>query len=90
MFADRERRSFPAVDLTGASLYDTDLTGSDLSAVTSLNGANLGYTTLTNAILGGSTDFTGADFSDATWSNTTCPDSTNSDRDGFTCLGNGA
>ena len=51
-----------------------------------LKGANLSGANLSGANLSGA-NLTGANLSDVTWGNTTCPDGTNSDNDGGTCLG---
>jgi hypothetical protein len=58
-----------------------NLTGADLSGA-NLSGFDLLDTNLTNANLNG------ADLSGVTWSNTTCPDGTNSNNDGNTCVNN--
>ena len=68
------------VVLTGANLAGANLIGANLQSA-NLQGANL-----TNANLGGATS-KGASLGGATWSNTVCPDGTNSDADGNTCLG---
>jgi uncharacterized protein YjbI with pentapeptide repeats len=68
-------------------------------------GANFSNATMTNMSFTGTDDFTNANFTNAnltgtsasgtltftgaTWSNTTCPDGTNSDNDGNTCVGHG-
>jgi uncharacterized protein YjbI with pentapeptide repeats len=44
---------------------------------------------LTEADLNGAT-MTGANVTSVTWSNTVCPDGTNSNNDGGTCVNNGA
>ena len=85
--------SFPAADLTAADFYDSDLSGGDLTSVTSLEGADLAYADLSGANLTGE-DLTGATLAYATlagviWSNTTCPDGSNSDAHGGTCVGFG-
>jgi uncharacterized protein YjbI with pentapeptide repeats len=59
-----------------ANLTGADLAGADLSGFTLLD-ANL-----TNANL------SGANLSGVAWSNTTCPDGTNSNVDGGTCVNN--
>jgi Alpha/beta hydrolase domain/Pentapeptide repeats (8 copies) len=66
--------------LTGANLAGANLIGTNLQAV-NLQGANL-----TNANLGGAT-LKGASLGGVQWSNTVCPDGTNSDADGNTCIG---
>jgi len=81
--------SFAGVSARGASLRssmassvfrDADLAGADLSNAviqgSDFTGANLLGADLTNAISRG-----------ATWKNTTCPDGTNSDANGGTCIG---
>ena len=75
----------------GADLHRADLRGTDLRSAR-MAGADLRY-----ARLGGvdftSTDLTGASWKHATglstaiWSDTTCPDGTNSDANGGTCVG---
>ena len=72
-------------DLGGADLAGADLHGADLS-FSGLN-ANLGSADLTDANLS-SADLSSAILTGAIWSNTTCPDGTNSDADGNTCVNN--
>jgi uncharacterized protein YjbI with pentapeptide repeats len=52
------------------------------SFCSTLSGATLTGANLTGAQL------SGADLTDAIWSDTTCPDGTNSDNDGDTCVNN--
>lgn len=61
--------------LTDANLQNSNLTGADLSGA-DLTDASLGDATLTN------TNLTGVK-----WSRTQCPDYSNSDADGGTCVG---
>lgn len=87
--------------LEATRLYGATLSGADLSGVTG-TGTDLSGADLTGAALAGAsliaTDFTGANLTGATlsvttvltgpvWSDTTCPDGTNSDGNGNTCLG---
>ena len=51
-----------------------------------LAGANLSYSDLTGADLAGA-DLAGANLG-VIWSDTTCPDGTNSNNDGDTCVNN--
>jgi uncharacterized protein YjbI with pentapeptide repeats len=84
-------------DLAGADLTGADLTGADLSpllidggiaqAPTSLDGAVMNRTNLTKSNLS-SASVIGTQFRHVTWSSTTCPDGTNSDADGGSCLHN--
>ena len=79
------------VNLSGADLYDTDLYNADLSGA-NLSGANLRYAYLSGADLSGA-DLTGANLQGAqldnvNWYNTTCPDGTNSNDNGDTCVNN--
>jgi uncharacterized protein YjbI with pentapeptide repeats len=67
-------------DLQFASLAGANLTGANLT------GANLTSANLTEATLFGA-NLTNASISGVTWANTICPDFTNSDANGGTCLG---
>ena len=53
-----------------------------------LTNATLNATNLTKADLFG-VNLSGATVSEVLWNNTTCPDGTNSDNNGGTCLGHG-
>ena len=83
----------PVANLSSAGLSAADLVGQDLldanlsSAV--LTSADLANANLTGANLDDA-NTSGATFTGATWSNTTCPDGTNSNNDGGTCINNGA
>jgi hypothetical protein len=72
-----------AARLGGANLNDADLAGAFLNGA-ALQAANLHGANLTRASLTGA-DLTGANLTGALWSDTTCPDGSNSDRDGGTC-----
>lgn len=72
----------PGVDLTGSNQTGKALQGCDLTGAT-LVGVNF-----TNANLAGALG-TGADTTGVTWNNTFCPDGTNSDLNGGTCIGHG-
>jgi len=61
-------------DLSGANLVGAYMMGDQLVG-TDLNGADLGGADLVGAVLG-----------NILWTNTTCPDGTNSDFDGHTCI----
>jgi len=86
--------------LSNANLSHADLSQAELGAA-NLSHTNLSHADLTGAD-GEFADMTGADLSNAnlllaslsftnlgfvTWSDTTCPDGTNSDADGGTCMG---
>lgn len=83
----------PVANLSSADLSAADLAGQDLLDVNLSNGvltnADLTNADLTGANLDGAST-SGATFTGATWSNTTCPDGTNSNNDGGTCINNGA
>ena len=66
-----------------------DFTGANLSNV--LGGGLVNFTNVnfTNANLSGSQWSGNATVTGVTWSNTTCPDGTNSNNDGNTCVGHG-
>jgi uncharacterized protein YjbI with pentapeptide repeats len=87
---------FMDADLTGAyldfaNLTDADLNSADMEVVnfrdSVLTGADLADGNFTDANLVGA-NLNGADLANATWVNTTCPDDTNSDNDGHTCVNN--
>ena len=75
----------PGVRINFANLSGINLSGVNLSGDVffedNLTGANL-----TNASLGGA-DVKDATLAGVTWVFTTCPDETNSDHDGGTCVG---
>jgi uncharacterized protein YjbI with pentapeptide repeats len=64
------------------ALETTNLTGADLVGA-DLAGAFLGFANLSGAAL------YGANVTGVAWIATTCPDGTNSDSDGGTCIGHG-
>ena len=70
-------------DFSGDNLDGSNLTGADLSG-TEFVDANLENATLLGTTGDATTDVTGV-----TWLDTTCPDGTNSNYDGGTCLGHG-
>jgi fibronectin type III domain protein/pentapeptide repeat protein len=69
------------IDLSGASLIGASIQSAEMME------ANLTDANLTDANLNG-TSLAGSTFTGTTWSNTTCPDGTNSDNDGGTCVNN--
>lgn len=69
-------------DLGSASLETTNLSQADLVGA-KLVGAFLGFANLSGAAL------SGASVTGVTWIATVCPDGTNSDNDGGTCVGHG-
>jgi uncharacterized protein YjbI with pentapeptide repeats len=94
--SDAENADLTGVDLSGfdvfdSSFFNSDLTDANLTGTnfngSSLSQANLTGANLTNAILTAA-DLSLATLTDVTWSNTTCPDGTNSDDDGGTCVNN--
>lgn len=68
-------------DLNWAYLYNVDLYGSDLRGA-NLSGTNLSFATLLAADVDATTNFDGV-----IWSDTVCPDGSNSDDNGGTCIG---
>ena len=76
-----------ATNFRDAILSYSNFTGANLSGA-NLNGADLYGVNFTNAILAGATNLGLASNLDTVlWSNTTCPDGTNSDSNGGTCMG---
>ena len=80
--ADLTKAVLSGVNLTAADLTEAILTGVNLSV------ANLYGADLTAADLNGAVTNTYTSFEKVIWSNTTCPDGTNSDDNGGTCVGN--
>jgi hypothetical protein len=72
-------------NLMGANLNDADLTGANLKGA-NLSGANLNFASLSGANLVGANLKT-ASLIFVGWGNTTCPDGSNSDNEGGTCVG---
>ena len=72
--------------LSGADLSYTNLRNANLSNA-DLRGADLEGADLSNADLEGA-DLNFADLAGVTWNDTTCPDGTNSDDNGNTCVNN--
>ena len=88
-YTDLSGATFGSVDLSGASMYYDNLTGSVLTGGT-FTGTNMIGDDFTNADLTGAFTLAGANLSGATWSNTTCPDGTNSGTGpGSTCVSHG-
>jgi hypothetical protein len=85
------------ISLKGANLFETDLSvsGADLSRAdlrganlqgATLNGTDLFETDLSDANLEGA-NLRNANLTGVIWRNTICPDGTNSDADGGSCMG---
>ena len=74
--ADLHRIDFRGTDLRASSFVDADLRYAQLAGVD-----------FTNADLSGANLRRSSGFGSATFSNTTCPDGTNSDANGGTCVG---
>jgi hypothetical protein len=80
-------------NFSGSVLQATNFTGSNLTGA-NLSNTNINYVFLNKANLTNA-DLKGATFepskppkvTDVVWSNTTCPDSTNSNNNGNTCVG---
>src|SRR2546426_3925966 len=70
--------------LAGCNLKGVNLAGAYLPGA-NLSGSNLKGANLTNANLAGA-NLKGANVKDVIWSNTICPDGTNSDANGATCV----
>lgn len=99
-FANLDNAVFEGANLAGANFFvagliQADLRYSDLRGANltraNLFGASVGGADLTGADLTGTTlldaDLTDANLTDVTWSHTYCPDHTNSDDNGGTCVG---
>jgi hypothetical protein len=73
-------------NLTGANLSNANLSQVNLSGA-NLTGANLSGANLNQSNLKQATGMKTATLTNVTWNGTTCPDGTNSTKDGGTCLG---
>ena len=82
--ADLDPAKLRGANLSGANLSGANLNGVNLSGV-NLRGANLRGANLSNANLRGA-NLRGANLNKVTWSKTTCPDGTDSNADGGTCI----
>jgi uncharacterized protein YjbI with pentapeptide repeats len=82
--ANLDSADLSGMDLTAADFTGADLTNADLSNADVTN-ANFTNAELKDATFDGAT-ITGAVFTGANWDNTTCPDGSNSDDNGNTCL----
>ena len=80
-FAELAGADLSYADLNYANLNGADLRVADLS-YTNMNNADLRYADLNGA------DLNGAWLNNIVWSDTTCPDGTNSDNNGDTCVNN--
>lgn len=88
--------NFSDITVTNLQIYGSDMTGADFSngvfttlivtEGTTVGNADFTDAQFTDSILIG-TDFSGATLTGSTWNNTECPDGTNSDANGNTCLG---
>jgi uncharacterized protein YjbI with pentapeptide repeats len=95
-YADLTSADLTGADLTDANLGFADLTSADLRYAdlrnADLTGADLTGADLTGADLAGAylryADLTGADLTSVNWLGTTCPDGTNSNDNGYTCVNN--
>jgi phospholipase C len=83
--SDLHGDNLQAAILQGANLQRDDLTGVNLSGAI-LQGTNMQGDDLTNSNLTGA-KLQGANVNKVIWSNTTCPDGTNSNTHGSTCVG---
>lgn len=84
--------NFTSANLTGGNFSRANFTGSNFTNAI-LTGANVSNANFTNVNLTGANlkgaSFHGTTITGATWSNTICPNGTNSNNDGGTCVGQG-
>jgi uncharacterized protein YjbI with pentapeptide repeats len=90
--ANLQGSNFTGTTITDTSFSDSDLTNADMTGIIDANNSEFGNTNLTNvnftnANLTGATQMGTANVTGAIWSNTTCPDGTNSNSNGNTCVG---
>jgi hypothetical protein len=93
-------QALAGANLTGANLNKATISGNQALAGANLTGANLNKTKISGTLALSGAILTGADLHGASitgtqallsavYSNTTCPDGTNSDNHGNTCVGHG-
>ena len=82
--ANLARANLSGANLSGANLKETDLTEANLVGA-NLKNVNLKDANLTDANIA-LANLKGANVKDVVWSNTVCPDGTNSDANGGTCV----
>jgi uncharacterized protein YjbI with pentapeptide repeats len=99
MFATGNNTNFSGVDMRGGYFQHVNLTNPNFTNVNLSMGAAtfqqparffhavLNNANFTNANLNQAIGFTTATLTSPIWSNTTCPDGTNSDTNGGTCIG---
>jgi uncharacterized protein YjbI with pentapeptide repeats len=78
--------SFDAADISGADFSSSTLENGSITSP-SVVGTNFTNAHFSNFAFGIGPDYSQAIFTGATWSNVTCPDQTNSDNNGNTCIG---
>lgn len=78
--------NFTNINFTGATISNIQFLKTNLS-MTNFTNSNLSSSSFTNANLTGATGIDTANLTGVTWSDTTCPDGTNSDSHGNTCVG---
>lgn len=83
--ADLREADLRGANLSGANLSHADLSGAKLNG-TDLFAADLRDANLSDAILFGA-ELAGTNLTGVRWGNTTCPDGSNSNDNGGTCLG---
>jgi uncharacterized protein YjbI with pentapeptide repeats len=77
---------FSGANLTNANLSGSMFHSSDFTNA-NLQGANFSNTTIRYSDMSGAKNASTANFTGATWEDTRCPDGTNSDSHGATCVG---
>lgn len=83
--ADMRGANIQGADFSGATFIDANMSGAGLGGST-FDNADFTNVNFSDAYLTGSS-FTNATFTGAIWFNTSCPDGTNSDNNGNTCIG---
>jgi len=85
-----------AIEMPGANLTGASFDGAEAVVVNFVNAILVGASAIDADLFGDYTganllnaDFTGANLSGSQWGNTTCPDGSNSDNNGGTCIGYG-
>jgi Pentapeptide repeats (8 copies) len=87
-FTNADLSAFNNANQVTANFTSANFTGANLTSAI-ISYVDFTNANFTNANFGGANQGTTATVTGVTWSNTTCPDGTNSDSDGNTCVGHG-
>ncbi|MDE2024985.1 MAG: pentapeptide repeat-containing protein [Patescibacteria group bacterium] len=79
-------QNFTSANLTGVNFSNSDFSNSSFNNA-NFSHTNLSYASLIHDTFLGATNMSTANVTGVTWANVTCPDGSNSDNNGNTCVG---